>query len=246
MKDDFFIGWLRPPMIYRCFLRRLAAGVLAGGLIVGGVVAMLQHDPGHSVWNMDPLQVVEGRLFTRPYPGLCEVTGRTWLLVEEGKHGAQVRVAELGGDGAVVRARGTALHRNGRWMLELAAGPAGLQVMGDAPPDGSLGSRGQVERITFHGEIIDPKCYLGAMKPGGGKTHKACAMLCIKGGIPPMLVTRDSEKRETYYLLADESGGPLDESILPFVGEQVAVTGRLEKIGDLLVLRIAAGGLQRE
>ena len=43
---------------------------------------------------------------------------------------------------------------------------------------------------TLRGEIVDSKCYLGAMKPGDQKTHKACATLCIRGGIPPVLVER--------------------------------------------------------
>ena len=28
----------------------------------------------------------------------------------------------------------------------------------------------------------------GAMKPGDGKTHKGCAALCLRGGIPPALM----------------------------------------------------------
>ncbi len=74
------------------------------------------------------------------------------------------------------------------------------------------------EHVTLKGEIIDPKCYLGAMKPGGGKTHKACAMLCISGGVPPMLVTRDANKQETFYLLTTDQGGVANELVLPFVG----------------------------
>ena len=37
------------------------------------------------------------------------------------------------------------------------------------------------------GEIYDPKCAFGAMKPGFGKPHRSCAIRCISGGVPPIL-----------------------------------------------------------
>ena len=83
------------------------------------------------------------------------------------------------------------------------------------------------------------------MKPGGGKTHKACAMLCISGGVPPMLVTRDASKNETFYLLATDEGGVANERVVDFVGDPVEVSGQLERHGDLLVLRIAVEGVRR-
>jgi hypothetical protein len=83
------------------------------------------------------------------------------------------------------------------------------------------------------------------MKPGGGKTHKACAMLCVSGGVPPMLVTRDAAGNETFYLLVTEAGGVANESVLDFVGDPVEVSGRLERHGDLLILRVAADGVRR-
>ena len=59
---------------------------------------------------------------------------------------------------------------------------------------------------TLAGEIIDPKCYFGAMKPGEGKIHKACATLCLRGGIPPMFMTTDEQGRHVYYLLTKPDG----------------------------------------
>ena len=83
------------------------------------------------------------------------------------------------------------------------------------------------------------------MKPGGGKTHKACAMLCISGGVPPMLVTRDAGGHETFYLLATAEGGVANEMVLPFVGDLVEVSGRVERLGDLLVFLVPIGGVRR-
>ena len=39
--------------------------------------------------------------------------------------------------------------------------------------------------LQIEGEIVDIKCWLGRMKPGDGRTHRACGQFCIQGGIPP-------------------------------------------------------------
>ena len=45
--------------------------------------------------------------------------------------------------------------------------------------------------MDVKGEIVDPKCFFGVMKPGEGKPHKDCAIRCILGGIPPVLKVTD-------------------------------------------------------
>jgi hypothetical protein len=251
--DPFFIGWLPAPAAHRRLLRPLAAGLLLGAVAVAAVAALGQRDPGPGHWDAGRLHSFDGWLVTRPYallwvPG---APGRTFLLVEEGKFGALPRAEPLTRgwpDGRPVRATGTVLDRDGRWMLELAAGPEGLRPL-TAEEARALPPVTQptttAEDVTLAGEIIDPKCYLGAMRPGGGKTHKACAMLCISGGVPPMLVTRDAGDREANYLLTTAADGPANDLVLPFVGEPIRITGRLERRGDLLLLRIEADGLRR-
>jgi hypothetical protein len=258
-RDAFFIGWEPTPKKYARFLRPIIVALL---LITGGVaaaVAYLQRDPGAGHWDTDNVRTFDGIVYTRPY-AMIRVPGdkpadppRTMLLVEDGKFGALPRVEEFvhgKADGVAVRVAGTILHRDGRWMLELAEGEKGMRRLTAAeearlPPLGWPAPEVLGENVTLKGEIIDPKCYLGAMKPGGGKTHKACAMLCISGGVPPMLVTRDASKNETFYLLATEEGGVANEGVLEFVGDPVEVSGRLERHGDLLLLRIAADGVRR-
>ena len=99
--------------------------------------------------------------------------------------------------------------------------------------------------MTLRGEIIDSKCYLGAMKPGGGKTHKGCAALCLSGGVPPMFVTRDAAGNETYYLLTDSEGKPMGKEAVDYVGDPVELTADLEQRGDLRVLKLAAADIRR-
>jgi hypothetical protein len=256
--DAFFIGWLPMPGPYRRFLAPLAALLLVLAAATSAALAYLQPSPGSGRWEADERRTFDGLLLAAPYAMLrvpAEEPGgpaRTYLLVEEGKFGALPRVqALLGGQGALpARASGTVLHRDGRWMLELAGGEEGLRPLaGDEHPRlGTLTTPPRVvlrEDVTLPGEIIDPKCYLGAMKPGGGKTHKACAALCLRGGVPPMLVTRHAGNNESFYLLVTEAGGVANERVLDFVGDRVEVSGRLERHGDLLILQVAADGVRR-
>jgi hypothetical protein len=178
---------------------------------------------------------------------------RTILLVEEGKFGARPRVARLledGLEGAAVEVKGTILHREERAMLELKEDGESMRLLTSEEakslptldwPTPEL----VAESITLSGEVIDPKCYLGAMKPGGSKTHKACAMRCVAGGIPPMLVTRDADNRETFCLIVSPDGGAANEAVLAFVGDRVEATGRLEQHGDVLILKVSAQDIRR-
>jgi hypothetical protein len=258
-RDDFFIGWLPMPRKYARFLRSIAFTLLfaAGG--IAAAVAFLQRDPGAGHWDADNLRTFDGIAYTLPY-AMIRVPGerpedppRTMLLVEDGKFGALPRVEAFvqgRAAGVAVRVTGTILHRDGRWMLELVEGEKGMRRLtaeeeAKLPPLRWPAPEVLGEHVTLKGEIIDPKCYLGAMKPGGGKTHKACAMLCVSGGVPPMLVTRDASQNETFYLLATEESAVANERVLDFVGDPVEVCGRLERHGDLLLLRIAAGGVRR-
>jgi hypothetical protein len=258
-RDEFFIGWEPTPKKHARFLRPIVLALL---LVTGGLaaaVAFLQRDPGTGHWDTDEVRTFDGIVSTRPY-AMIRVPGdkpgdppRTMLLVEDSKFGALPRVEGFVQGkvaGVAVRVTGTILHRDGRWMLELVEGKKGMRRLtaeeeGKLPPLAWPAPEVLAEFVTLQGEVIDPKCYLGAMKPGGGKTHKACAMLCISGGVPPMLVTRDAARNETFYLLVTEEGGVANERVLDFVGDPVEVSGRLERHGDLLLLRIAADGVRR-
>jgi hypothetical protein len=253
-RDEFFLGWLPTPQRYARFLRPLVGVLLLAAVGVAVFVATRQRDPGPGRWDAADVLTFDGVADAGPY-ATVRIPGakpgdppRTLLLVEGGKFGALPRVAPLHGQS--VRVTGTLLHRDGRSLLELAEGERGLRRLTEEearalPPLTRPEPQVVAERVTLAGEIIDPKCYLGAMKPGGGKTHKACAMLCVSGGVPPMLVTRAADRRETFYLLATPDGGPANELVLPFVGDAVAVAGRLERHGDLPVLKVAADGIRR-
>jgi hypothetical protein len=112
--------------------------------------------------------------------------------------------------------------------------------MGSTPPIAEVG-----EARWFRGEIIDPKCFAGAMKPGTGKTHKACAALCLRGGIPPAFLSDTGEIR----ILTDVSGNALTgtalERVIERVGEPVQLKGVASSIGAIPVLKLDASTLRR-
>jgi hypothetical protein len=249
-RDPHFIGWLPIPRALARFLLPVAAGLVVAAAIVAVLIAPAQRSPGAARWN-DDSTTLEGIVYAEPYAMLRAATGpngevQTILLVEEGKFGAKDRVQPF--DGQPVRVTGTLLHRDGRRMLEIAAGESGLAPI-DMPAERQFSlwraapvSRG---RVVLDGEIVDSKCYLGAMKPGEGITHKGCAVLCLRGGVPPMFVTRDSAGHTTYYLLTGPDGGPMPPSFLELVGEPVRLEGLLESWDELFVLKVAAEAVRR-
>ena len=232
----------------------VVAVLFAVAAVSGAFLAFGQRSPGTGTWDDDTPRPFEGVAYASPY-AMIRVPGekaddppRTILLVEEGKFGAADRVRPF--DGRPVRVRGTLLHREERWMLELAADETGIQAISTMSPEDEAAlapprSPQEHGRVTLRGEIIDSKCYLGAMKPGGGKTHKACAALCLSGGVPPMFVTRDAAGLESYYLLTNPDGGPLGKEAIHYVGDPVELTGALEQQGDLRVLKVAAADIHR-
>ncbi len=248
---DFYVGYLKTPPALARFLWWVLPVLMVSTLAVAWFVARSQNDPGAGVWH-DDAQTLVGRIAAKPYPLIRVLSNQpgapveTILLVSVGKHGGGERVAAL--DGRIARVRGVMLERDGRRLLELAENDAVTPVASFEDSEAApLAAPTIVNRgsVTLRGEIIDPKCYSGAMKPGAGKAHKECATLCIAGGIPPMFLTIDAAGRRGYYLMTNRAGEALDDRILPFVADAVEIDGMLELHDDLSVLRIDPAGIRR-
>jgi hypothetical protein len=98
--------------------------------------------------------------------------------------------------------------------------------------------------FTLTGEIVDSKCWSGVMAPGEGKTHLACAVRCLSGGLPPLLVITDGEGHQRQLILTDAAGGPMPRVVLRSVGRPVTVSGRLLKEGELFFFRAAPAAIR--
>jgi hypothetical protein len=183
-----------------------------------------------------------GTIGERPYPSL-QIDGADQnftprlLLVAPGKHGADELVQGL--DGRHVTLTGTRIQRGTRTMIEIEPGSV---VRDDVSESRLTAAAIQAESfgegpITLRGEIVDSKCFLGVMVPGAGKTHKDCASLCLRGGIPPALYVQDRSGQSSLLLLTGPSGEPVGAPALRFAGEAIDMTGSIGRQGGWLVLR---------
>ncbi|MGF1510708.1 MAG: hypothetical protein ACFB9M_14540 [Myxococcota bacterium] len=231
--SEFFVGYAKTPARTKRFALCVGATVVLGLAVIGAMVGANQRRAGTATWNLADVVELEGVLHTRPYGMLHQRReGRvvTTLLVEDGKRGLRPSAQSL--HGAWVRIRGTRLFRASEDMLALVGSDdAVLSIPGDvfAVPERELG------RVELTGRAVDSKCFLGAMKPGDGAGHRPCAQLCIRGGIPPVLVSDDPE--HPYVLIASAQGEAVPvERILPLVAVEHRYQGRLRRVGGLEIL----------
>lgn len=248
---SFYVAYRGLPRAHRRFLM-IALPLGALGIAVGAAgLALRQPAWGDGFWQTGQASEWTGTLRLEPYPMLIATTPDgtpdAYLLVEMGKFGARDRFRGTPAlDGAAVTVRGRELRRDGRRMIEIdpehPSLPAAVRSADSIPKAPRLPDLDAVEPVTLRGEIVDSKCDLGAMKPGSGRGHKACAILCIEGGIPPVLVTRDAGGRSDYYLLTDAAGRAWSDTDLDrggaLIAEPVVLTGRAGRIGSWRVLRV--------
>lgn len=243
----FFVGYLPVPPGLRAFLLIAAVGLI-GGFLGGGLLTGAGQDaPENAALRFDyGRQTVTGVVELTPYPILYVTegtdripAGRTVMFSAAGKSGVDARAMGLAGGLAEVS--GVALERGTIDMMQLRGGRRGIQrVPGDAPkmPREDLG------RWQLTGEICDGKCLYGAMRPGRGLAHKACANLCLLGDVPPVFVSTQPVEGSEFMLITGPDGTRLPTEAYDFVGLPVTVEGQLERLGDLLVFRLDPATLQ--
>jgi len=229
-ESDFYVGYEdhASARIAGFFRVRIIALLLAGPLLLG-VVAAAQKGFTPSLFEFGVEREFIGWVQADPIPRL--------ISLRPGNAAHCGRVSSY----ALV-SLGTLVYRDGDTMIELA--DAGIEEIGrEMPrPAGRVESLGQQ---SFVGEIVDTKCDYGVMNPGSGKVHRACAALCISGGIPPALVVNDGKGGRVSMLLVDERGGALGSRILDRVGRPVSVAGEVFRYDDLLVLHADPSAIER-
>lgn len=243
---EFYVGYFPMPPGLAAFLKRVVPLALAMIGAAALLLARAQTDPGPAVWNDGVAQQFRGTLWLVPFPVLMDREGRASVLVEMGKRGVRDGsdrgLQALAGRAVIVS--GWTLDRDGRRIIELEPGPEALREDGASSGAEAAAAVKTVGPETLLGEIVDSKCFLGAMKPGDGKTHKACATLCVKGGIPPMIVSRRPGGGFEYTLIVGSNGEALGESLWSWIAEPVVVRGELELIGGVRRLRVGSDGIR--
>ncbi len=241
-----FVGYASTPSIDRRFLLGFGAVTIGLTSAMGYMIAKTQPGGGRGSWDMGTQVELAGSVYAAPYAYMrMLVNGRvqTVLLGCETKCGAKERLDDIAFEtgGAIVR--GSLLERDGYQMLATAAGADWIEPRPvEAPPEPVIEDLGEA-RLT--GEILDTKCWFGAMRPNEGLSHKACAMLCIASGVPPYFGIRDAQGRERALMITDPDGNALVQPILEFVAEPIEVVGRIIRIDDLFQFRMDVGSVRR-
>jgi hypothetical protein len=243
VSEDFYIGWeaKAAPGIGQT-VRKVVLVLLLVAVLASVILAVFQRMIGQSVFEWGSSKSFSGILRTQPYPHLLvprpgnagsRPQFSTYYLVAPWKFGLN-REAIAPFNGKTVTLKGTLIYRGNQTMVETR--PEWIQANTQAatvalPQSISLG------RQTLTGEIVDSKCFLGVMNPGQLTPHRACAIRCISGGVPPVLLVRPQNGSAAYFLLVSSDGTPVNQQVLDLVAEPVEITGEVERQGDWLILR---------
>jgi hypothetical protein len=241
---EFYVGYLpRAPINLARVIFRITVAVTALVLMIGLVLVFGQQPFPRSTFEYQQYREFTGFVDANPYPALLvqrpgasaeQTANSRYLLVAQGKHGADSDVHAFAGKR--VSLRGSLIYRDGQTMIELLPGSLALQ---SSTPVSQLDET-ELGEVTVIGEIVDSKCYLGVMNPGRTKVHRDCAARCISGGIPPMLVTLDAT-----YLLVGTDGRQLNREVLDMLGETIEVRGTAVRSGETLSIKSDPGTYRR-
>jgi nitrite reductase/ring-hydroxylating ferredoxin subunit len=248
-REAFFVGYLPFPERLKRFHRTAAAALallfVAVGLIVGGV----QRPLGAGEFEFGVESRLEGVLRLEPVPsiwiasepgGLARGPVTAVPLVGAGKHGPAPEVVAFAG--REVSATGSWIRRGSERLFEIARA--------EIVTGGSTAAPGPVERLPLGrarlaGEIVDSKCWLGVMKPGEGKSHKACAIRCLSGGSPAAFVARSDRGEVAVLWLVSAAGEPLGRELLDVTAEPVEIDGELVRVGGRSLLVTSRAAVRR-
>ena len=245
--DEFYIGWEeKAPAGVGSRVRWAVVLLLALAVALGVILSLAQRTIGVSVFEWGKVKSFSGILKSQPYPHLLvprpgasdgQAAFSSYYLVKPFKFGIDAETANRL-DGSSVSLRGTLIYRGGQTMIEVVAEPI-KQADGGGKnlSTAQIVSPVSLGEQTLIGEIVDSKCYLGVMNPGALTPHRACAIRCISGGIPPVLLVRQSNGPALYLLLVSRDGKPVNKQVLNLVAEPVSITGEVQRQGDLLILR---------
>ena len=244
--NEFYVGYLpKAPLGIARRMRAVVVFLLVFAAVAAIVFAKVQRTFAPSVFEFGKVRTFEGTIEKSPYPilivaghGSAEPGSSRYLLVAEGKHGADGQVAAFAGK--AVHLRGTLIYRDNQRMIELVSGS--ISAVDEAHPQQPLAR--DLGTFELTGEIVDSKCYLGVMNPGSGKVHRDCAARCLSGGIPPVFATNDFNGHPGVLVLTDPNKGPLSkDAFLGLVAQPVRIRGRVIQTGDTLFLETEQSGI---
>jgi hypothetical protein len=244
--NEFYVGYLpKAPAGISRRIRIVVIALLAIAVVGAVTFARVQRTYAPSIFEYGKLRTFEGILERRPFPALLvkrpgspDSGSSRYLLVAEGKHGADEEVS--GFEGKSVRLTGTLIYRGNQTMIEVAKG----SISAKGAPQVLPANEKVLGVFELSGEIVDGKCYLGVMNPGSGKVHRDCAARCLSGGVPVLFATNNFRGEPDVLQLTDSSQKPLPKStFLNRVGQPVRLKGTVVESGDTLIFEIDPSGI---
>ncbi|MEO8147512.1 MAG: hypothetical protein ABI723_07745 [Bacteroidia bacterium] len=247
--EEFYIGYLpQAPDKTSNFIRNILIGIFLL-LVSGGIfLALHQQQFSNAMFEYGSNKEYTGVYTNVPVPSIRIInqkdsTGKIFNLtipiVGYGKHGAESAIEKFEKENAVslknklVTFKGDLLYGDGKTLLSLNNETPIIRFTNTNETANDLQIIGDT---ILQGEIIDPKCYFGVMKPGRGKVHRECAIRCISGGIPPVFRTHRLNGEYEYFLLLGKNGEHINQQVLPFVADHIALKGKIFQWGDWKVV----------
>ncbi|NEI17457.1 hypothetical protein GR220_36760 [Rhizobium leguminosarum] len=239
----FFVGYFKKaPADVRALMIGFIVFFIAGMASASVLMSLNTESPGAGSYA-DELrgEHLIGTMELKPYPILRvpaegSKPARAVMLAGSGKFGVDARALPLAGKTAQVG--GIFVKRGDLEMLLIGGGDdlkaADLQTSVNL----SVAGPQNLGRWRLTGEICDGKCGGGAMKPGTGLSHKACANLCLNGGVPPVFVSTAPVDGHSFFLLSSEDGGPMPAALRDKTAVPVVLEGSVERRDDLMIFKV--------
>jgi hypothetical protein len=254
--DEFYVGYLPVmPIMTRTFLKKVVIAITFVIVLISGLVVLNQRNFSTANFEYGIPTQLEGVIYKAPVPHLVINLGvdqygkklfKTILLVGYGKSGAMNAIEhmeeKLGRSmvGKSIVLTGYLIYGDGKTIFQIMDSKNSNPVMGENTTEiqNSLIDMGDTVVL---GEVIDPKCYFGVMKPGEGKPHRSCAIRCIAGGIPPVFHVGNSSE---YFILLGENFEPINREVLGLAGDQVKLKGKVMLMNEWKVLVVNTSELK--
>jgi len=252
--NDFYIGWMpKAPNSFSTFIKKYLILLVAFVIVISITLALSQKKFGTGTFEFGKLTEVKGIYFNQPVPAIKVLNGKdiwgnlsyiTFPLVGYGKHGAEGIIADIEEEKAInldkkeITLRGTLLYNDGKTILQIDKNDDPVKSVGQTASMDLLPQLKELGTQKIKGEIVDPKCYFGVMKPGEGKPHRDCAIRCILGGIPPVFHIQNAKGESNYYLIVGPNGEKMNEAVQDYVAEPTEIEARLVKYDDWIVMYV--------
>jgi hypothetical protein len=245
--DEFYIGYVpKAPDKISKIVRTSIFGMLSIGIIVAALLVYHQKKFSTANFEYGVNTTLEGYIFAEPFNHLLVSLGKdihgkelyqTILLVGEGKAGADSIINVISAragkiEGLKVSLTGYLLYGNGKALMQVNA-VSNMKIQFSEERISVPPQMVSLRDTVVTGEIVDPKCYFGVMKPGEGKAHRSCAIRCIAGGIPPAF-----NGYSDYFLLMNEQNEVLHSEVINIVGDRLSLTGKVTEWNDWKILQV--------